>query len=178
MLLAMTTEDSIDSADFKVFSAAECLKESLDKYPFEPGERTKVQLVVQQDFYIVGLDTFFTFVIFNLIKNSLYAIREKGSGKIQLQVHYGRIEIFDSGQGIKESVLPHIFENFYTTKSRSTNAGVGLAFCRRVIESFGGRIICTSEYGAGTNFILQFYPKSGRRRSKLPGWRNISQYLQ
>ena len=164
MLLAMTSNNHLNSKDFKVFSIADCIREAIEKFPFEGDSRDLVEFEVQKDFYIFGSDTFFTFVIFNLLKNSIYAIKEKGSGAIKVHVNYGKVSVKDTGQGIRESILPHIFEDFYTTKSRSSNAGVGLAFCKRVVESFGGKINCSSQYGVGTHFSLMFYPNQSKKR--------------
>lgn len=164
MLLAMTSNSQFTQKDFKVFSVSACIQEALDKYPFEGDFRELIGFEVKKNFYIFGSDTFFTFVIFNLIKNAIYAIREKGGGAISITVSYGKVSVKDTGQGIQDSVLPHIFEDFYTTKPRSSNAGVGLSFCKRVVESFGGKITCTSQVGVGTHFMLTFYPNHNNKR--------------
>lgn len=156
MLLAITSNLDISEDSYHMFSVTECIQEALEKYPFEGEDRERVQLITEQDFDIHGSDTFFMFVLFNLIKNALYAIKEKGHGDIYISVKKGRVEIRDTGVGIPQTVMPYIFENFYTTKSRKANAGVGLAFCKRVIESFGGRISCESTRGEGTRFIMSF----------------------
>lgn len=165
MLLAMTSNSGLNQREFKVFSVASCVQEAIDKYPFEGDFKELIRYQVKKDFYVFGSDTFFTFVLFNLIKNSLYAIKEKGSGRVDITVAYGEVTVRDTGQGIQESILPHIFEDFYTTKSRSSNAGVGLSFCRRVIESFGGKITCSSQYGVGTRFMIAFYPNHNKKRT-------------
>lgn len=156
MLLAITSNLDISEDSYHMFSVTECIQEALEKYPFEGEDRQRVQLITEQDFDIHGSDTFFMFVLFNLIKNALYAIKEKGQGDIYISVKKGRVEIRDTGVGIPHTIMPYIFENFYTTKSRKANAGVGLAFCKRVIESFGGRIRCESTRGEGTRFIMCF----------------------
>lgn len=165
MLLAMTSGSQLNQKDFKVFSVAACVSEAIDKYPFEGNFKELIHFEVKKNFYVFGSDTFFTFVIFNLIKNSLYAIKEKGSGAISVTINYGKVSVKDTGQGVQESVLPHIFEDFYTTKSRSSNAGVGLSFCRRVVESFGGKITCTSQFGVGTHFVIAFYSSHNKKRT-------------
>jgi len=56
-------------------------------------------------------------------------------------------------------VLPHIFTRFYTwsaDRNQSTGTGIGLAFCRSVMESFGGTIDCKSQLGEYTEFTLAF----------------------
>lgn len=170
MLLAMTSNKRLNQKEFTVFSASACIQEAIDKYPFEGDFKDLIRFDVKKNFYLFGSDTFFTFVIFNLIKNSLYAIKEKGSGTITITLNYGAVSVKDSGQGIQASVLPHVFEDFYTTKSRSSNAGVGLSFCKRVVESFGGKITCSSQFGVGTHFIMIFYPNyNSKKRANMRG---------
>ena len=67
-----------------------------------------------------------------------------------------RISIRDTGTGIAEEDLPHVFEQFYRAeKSRSRHyggAGLGLAICRKIIERHGGRIWAESTPHVATTF--------------------------
>jgi two-component system sensor histidine kinase ResE len=66
-----------------------------------------------------------------------------------------RLEVCDSGEGIPESDLPHIFDRFYQAdKSRSsdTNAGLGLAIAEKIFSLHGGKIMVDSPIGTGTTF--------------------------
>ena len=63
-----------------------------------------------------------------------------------------QISISDSGQGIAEGDLPHIFEPFFSTKPEGS--GIGLALVYRVVEEHGGSIEVRSRVGEGTTFIL------------------------
>lgn len=60
------------------------------------------------------------------------------------------VAVRDSGAGISEEHLPHIFDAFYTTKNGGL--GMGLAIGRSIIEAHGGRIWATSEPGQGATF--------------------------
>jgi signal transduction histidine kinase len=51
--------------------------------------------------------------------------------------------------------LPKVFDPFFTTK-KSGGSGIGLAFCHRVMTSFGGFIRCESVSGKFTTFTLEF----------------------
>jgi signal transduction histidine kinase len=66
------------------------------------------------------------------------------------------ISVTDDGSGISPEDLPHVFEQFYRAeKSRSRNyggAGLGLAICKKIVESHGGRIWAESEPNALTTF--------------------------
>ncbi len=64
-----------------------------------------------------------------------------------------RASVVDEGVGIAPDVLPHIFEEGYTTKTdRSTPHGIGLAAVKRFVEERGGEISVHSEPGKGTMF--------------------------
>lgn len=60
----------------------------------------------------------------------------------------------DTGKGISKDILPHVFDRFFTRTQHG--AGVGLAFCKMVMHSFGGDIRCQSEEGKHTLFSLSF----------------------
>jgi signal transduction histidine kinase len=67
----------------------------------------------------------------------------------------------DSGSGISADKLPRIFDRFYSTKagpdeSGKGGTGLGLAFCKDVIESHQARIRVESSVGVGTAFTLKF----------------------
>ncbi|MBI1930051.1 histidine kinase, partial [Candidatus Poribacteria bacterium] len=62
------------------------------------------------------------------------------------------IDISDTGHGISETDLRTIFRPFYSTKPGGT--GLGLSFCRRVVEEHGGEIKVKSEVGKGSTFSV------------------------
>ncbi|HOK65518.1 MAG TPA: ATP-binding protein [Anaerohalosphaeraceae bacterium] len=100
-------------------------------------------------------------VLINLILNAREAMLGKG-GRLEIRANpHGKgiqISISDTGCGIPPEQLPHIFEPFFTTKDgkhgRRKGNGVGLAFCKRVLENHGGTIEVQSVCGRGTVFTL------------------------
>ncbi|MGA9354192.1 MAG: ATP-binding protein [Terriglobales bacterium] len=60
------------------------------------------------------------------------------------------IEVRDTGPGIEEADLPHIFEPGFTTRPGSS--GLGLAVCQRILRQHGGRITVESRHGQGATF--------------------------
>ncbi|RME56570.1 MAG: ATP-binding protein, partial [Caldilineae bacterium] len=79
--------------------------------------------------------------------------------------HTCEIRVEDTGPGIPEEDLPHIFERFYRVdKSRSrraarngqsSGAGLGLSIVQTLVERNGGRISAESAIGKGTTFIVE-----------------------
>ena len=72
--------------------------------------------------------------------------REAGSGAVE-------VAVADTGAGIPDEALPHIFEPFYTTK-RESGSGLGLSVVWGIAERHGGSIEVDSEMGKGTVFRL------------------------
>jgi two-component system CAI-1 autoinducer sensor kinase/phosphatase CqsS len=160
MLMALTTVDYLNEKDFKQFSMKECVELAVSRVPYKSDLKKIVYVDIKSDFIVLASKDFLIFVLINLINNSLDALKNIDSGCIKITIisdgNGNRIEFLDDGEGIDSDVLPHIFDRFFTTKNRGVNSGVGLAFCRNVMESFGGSISCDSRQGKYTLFILNF----------------------
>lgn len=101
-------------------------------------------------------------VMSNLLENAAKYNREHGS----ISIVTGRedngvtVKITDTGIGIPEDALPHIFEPFYRvdqSRSRAVGgAGLGLPLVKDIVEKHGGEVAVKSEAGEGTTFILRF----------------------
>jgi len=64
------------------------------------------------------------------------------------------VVISDTGPGINQEVLPHVFEPFMTTKDHGL--GLGLSICYSIVQKHGGQITVESQPGQGTSFTLWF----------------------
>jgi signal transduction histidine kinase len=159
LLLMNAAEDAEDRSDFVVFSVRKCIDEALRSYPFSAGEETLIK-VEGDDFEVKGSELLFSYVIYNLIKNALYAIDMAGKGEIILRLEQGsrhhRLYLRDTGTGISPQVLPPVFDEFYSGKGAGRGTGMGLPFCRRVMNAFGGSIECRSSDGEYTELELVF----------------------
>ncbi|MFC1769426.1 ATP-binding protein [Nitrospirota bacterium] len=67
-----------------------------------------------------------------------------------------RLVVKDTGEGIPDAVLPHVFEPFYTTKGQGKGTGLGLAQVYGIVHQHGGQIDISSSPGEGTVFTLYF----------------------
>lgn len=67
-----------------------------------------------------------------------------------------RFSVRDSGQGISEENLPHIFDRFWQARHATrTGAGLGLAIVRGIVEAHDGTIVASSEMGTGTEIAFE-----------------------
>jgi signal transduction histidine kinase len=86
----------------------------------------------------------------NLIDNAIDALPAQG-GEIQLSTrhedNFVRVFLVDSGAGIPDTILPHIFEPFYTTKQAGAGSGLGLDIAQRIIKQHDGRLEVSSQPG-------------------------------
>lgn len=112
-------------------------------------------LFVQEQIYIA--DRGLGLVFKNLFQNAFDAMGGEGTIRVSTHRNNGTIAISveDEGCGITATDLNKIFEPFYSTKGEGKGTGVGLTFCREIIEKSGGSITCESEAGKGTKFTLQ-----------------------
>jgi two-component system OmpR family sensor kinase/two-component system sensor histidine kinase BaeS len=99
-------------------------------------------------------------ILANLISNSLRHTPAQGKINIGVECVKGSIEIrvHDSGAGIPQEALPHIFERFYRAdKSRSRaegGTGLGLAIARQLAQAQRGQLSATNHPQGGTIFVL------------------------
>ena len=102
-----------------------------------------------------------TLAISNLVENAIKYNKEHGWVKVKLDAdhQFFTIEVADSGIGIPEESLEHIYERFYRVdKSRSREiggTGLGLAITRNAIIMHRGSIKVVSEEGVGTTFTVK-----------------------
>jgi len=96
-------------------------------------------------------------VVRNLLTNSLESFNN-GKGKVLVGVNrrsrWAVIEITDNGCGIPKEALKKIFSPYYSTKPSTKNWGLGLSFCRKIVQLMDGDILVESEVGRGSKFYL------------------------
>ena len=110
-------------------------------------------LILEDDLYQIA---------FNLAENGIKYNTPGGTLRIALhrEADNAVLRISDTGMGIPEDSLPHIFERFYRVdKARSRKSGgsgLGLAIVKNLVERNGGTISVTSRPGEGTEFTVEF----------------------
>ena len=105
-------------------------------------------------------------VLTNIIDNAIRYTKDEDTITISLnksQDDTVEISIEDTGTGIKEENLQHIFDRFYKEDEARTRGkhgtGLGLYIVKNIIEKHGGSISVESEYGEGTKFIIKLPAK-------------------
>lgn len=93
-------------------------------------------------------------VFANLITNAIQAMSNEGNIDIRIleQIDHVIIEVEDSGPGIRDDVLPKIFDPLFTT--RQVGTGLGLVSCKSIIEKHGGSLLARTQLGKGTTFVI------------------------
>jgi NtrC-family two-component system sensor histidine kinase KinB len=102
----------------------------------------------------------------NLLDNALTYTDEGGSITLSARVldeRSIRLSVADTGVGISNKVLPHVFDKFFRVpdQSRGHGTGLGLAIVREIVLAHGGQVSCESEVGKGTTFHLTLPVWSG-----------------
>lgn len=135
-----------------------CIDQTVRRYPFSERENQLIKWDRKEDFKFIGNEILMIRILFNLIKNALEQIKQENKGQIFISTEIGAKENFlhikDTASGVPPEIVEHLFDGYKTTKSGGT--GVGLAFCKKLMQDFGGDIICHSKYGDYIEFVLSF----------------------
>lgn len=96
-------------------------------------------------------------VLLNLLSNAIKYNRPQGSITMSAAVEGNELvtTISDTGMGISEEFMEHLFDKFYrvgSSEKEAPGSGLGLAISQRIVEAHDGRIEVQSEVGVGTTF--------------------------
>lgn len=160
MKFAKLDEPVFVTADF-----TRVVQDALNEYFKRIPEGVEVKTSFEAEEMPVRIDIKqFEEALYNILDNAVSAI--KAEGLVMLSTHFEKhplnawgslnhaiLEISDSGGGIGEEHLGHIFEPGYTT--RSDGSGMGLIFARNIIESHLGELVVSSHQGMGTTVEIR-----------------------
>ncbi len=123
--------------------------ESPEKLPLLEADRDKIKQV-----------------LLNLLSNAIKYNRPNGSVMLRAEETDQDIVFYiqDTGLGIPEESLPHLFEKFFRVReneSRIAGTGLGLSISKQIVQGHGGRIEVKSKTGVGTVFVV-FLPHGKR----------------
>ncbi len=105
-------------------------------------------------------------VILNLVSNAIKYNRPNGSVNLRAESSELQMTILvqDTGLGIPDEALPHLFTKFYRVRENEgkvSGTGLGLSICKQIVNGHGGRIEVKSKVGVGTVFMVHL-PKASK----------------
>lgn len=162
-LITISRLDQADTLPMKPLNLAILLRTLALSLQHQAQER-EVNLVLNlddQELYLDGNEDELDYAIRSVVENGLIFTPSGGQVTVKgWKDHYFvYIEVTDTGIGIEEADLSHIFERFFRAdKARATDtggAGLGLAIAQRIISLHQGRIEVNSQANEGSRFIIQ-----------------------
>ncbi|MEZ6043136.1 MAG: ATP-binding protein [Planctomycetaceae bacterium] len=161
-LLVLSRHDAhIDAPPEDIVPVDALLKDVAEKFrglamerglTFEAGELP--------EWYVKGDDIQLSQMFYNLLDNAVKYTPASGRILLRCRIHQhtAHYVIENSGEGIPEEHLPHIFKRFYrvdTSRTRATGGtGLGLAICKSIAEAHGGSIQAENAPETGTRFTV------------------------
>ncbi len=150
------------------FSAADLLYEARDVMMTKAQETNiQIRVDVPNDLPLMEADRDkIKQVLLNLTSNAIKYNRPNGSILIAGNYTDNDLSILvqDTGLGIPEESIPHLFEKFYRVRDhegKATGTGLGLSICKQIIQGHNGRIEVKSKVGIGTS-ITFYIPRAQR----------------
>lgn len=159
-LSAINALDRIEGEPIRM-SVQEILSEVYDTYHGEAEVRSVYFFteIPKQEAFLTAQPEKINILFENLIYNALRATPCNGSITVSAQIEGGRIfvTVEDTGCGIPQEELSHIFQRFYVGKeNKGTGTGLGLYIVYGIVTELGGTISACSAVGKGTKFIMEF----------------------
>jgi two-component system NtrC family sensor kinase len=103
-------------------------------------------------------------VVLNLLNNAAQAIAANAPGRrrvVRVSTWFEdrvRLRVADTGTGIPDEVLPHLFTPFFTTKEPGEGTGLGLSITYSIVEAHGGHITVVRPLEGGAAFVVDLPP--------------------
>ena len=162
-LLALTKAEGIPNEECEIIMMAPTINRVARMLrPNARNAKISFQLNLEEDSPILIMEDDLYQIVFNLIENGIKYNLPEGS----LTVHLSReednavLKVTDTGMGIPEDAIEHVFERFYRVdkaRSRATGgSGLGLAIVRTIVQRNRGEIYVSSTVGQGTTFTVVF----------------------
>ena len=139
------------------FSIGELVHDVANKYRILSQKKgVHINTIVSKDIPVVEADILLIDrVLQNLIDNAIRFCKEGDTINIELKPEATgevKITIADTGAGIQQDHLPHIFERYFRKDERGGSSGLGLAIVKRIIDLHESSIEVKSTLGKGTSF--------------------------
>lgn len=141
------------------FSISELVYDIANKYRILSQKKgISINTIIDKNVPLVRADiSMINRVLQNLIDNAMKFCKEGDTINIEIDLQkedWVEVRVADSGQGIKQEDLPHVFQRYYKGSNNQQSAGLGLAIVKKIIDLHNARIDVISQYGKGTTFIF------------------------
>lgn len=123
-----------------------------------------IQIEVPDRFEVVAVYNSLFQVVLNLLVNAVHAIQDKAAkgahepGLIRVwaesQEMVNILHFADNGCGMTDEVMRNLFTPFFSTKEIGKGTGLGLATSYKILQSWGGFLIASSQQGVGTTMSI------------------------
>lgn len=141
------------------FSIAELVQDVVQKFELRARQSgVALETGVRPELPLVNGDiALMERVLENLIENAIRHTPQGGRVSVSLVPEGDRfkVTVADTGHGISEEHLPHIFDRFYRASDTKGGAGLGLAIAKRILELHGTTLVAESAVDLGTTFTFQ-----------------------
>ncbi|CAB3698480.1 hybrid sensor histidine kinase/response regulator [Paraburkholderia rhynchosiae] len=147
--------------------AARLLATLLDSYPFAGLQREWIDVDVHGDFVVHAMPNCVALVLSSLMSNALRALDGCPAPSLCIEVisePEPEIRLRDNGPGIAPEVKARLLLDPVTTHAGQGGHGMGMIFCNRIMQSFGGGLRIESTLGEGTTVTMRFPGSRGRIR--------------
>jgi two-component system CAI-1 autoinducer sensor kinase/phosphatase CqsS len=161
LLLTNVAQHHRGSPTAELHDMSKIVEMTLERYSFKPNQRQLVRTDLAEDFEFRGSDLLMVHVLFNLLKNGLRAIEARDGDDNYLSIELRRggdmnsVIVTDTGEGIPPEILNYVFIPFVSAQRPGVGTGLGLSFCRMIVEGAGGTIACRSRVNVGARFTIE-----------------------
>ena len=162
-LLSLTKAEGVVPEESEIIFMAPTIKRVVRMLrPNALQAKINLQLELEEDCPILILEDDLYQIVFNLIENGIKYNLPDGSLTVSLtrEEDNAILRVTDTGMGIPEDAISHVFERFYRVdkaRSRATGgSGLGLSIVRTIVQRYRGEISVSSVVGQGTTFTVIF----------------------
>lgn len=157
MLDISQMESGLAKVEAKTVDCVRLVQDTCDFFlPLAEDKNIALETQIADEVSVEGDSARLHQVLANLIDNALKYTEAGGSVSVSLRRQNGSavITVSDSGVGIGENDLPHIFQRFYRSEQvrAASGNGLGLGLVHAIVSAHGGRVAVSSTLGKGTTF--------------------------
>jgi signal transduction histidine kinase len=119
-----------------------------------------ISLRQNQQLSVIAPEAVIAVVLGNLIGN---AVRYTAEGEVIIEIDHGEARILDTGPGIAEEELPHVFDRHFRGRQTAgtKGSGLGLSIVKRLCDLYGWRLAFGNRTQGGLSVTVEFFPDLG-----------------